>query len=199
MKKQSLSLFMLFSLALSIPNPSHAFSLKERAEQLTQKAIALAKKGGAKSKELWDKINFMGKANKELNAAKKMLGECQMKHCKTEKEAYEKVDSAKNKFELKACTQQCPNELKRLNRAIIKKRAAVFYLSAILTGSSIAGLGITVTAIEETPEEEKRASQKIEQELEERRHAKLIEKGQRGSEDWERPSVLYKIPVKKKD
>ncbi len=145
MKKQSLSLFMLFSLALSIPKPAHALSVKERAEHIKQKAIAVAKKGGAKSKELWNKINFIGKAQKEFNAAKKILRECQLKHCKIEKKAYEGLRSQTNKIALDKCSQQqCPNEQKRFDQVDRKLMLGSIALAAIITPLMITGLAVAI-------------------------------------------------------
>lgn len=81
MKKPVISLFLFFSLVLGIVQPAQALNLKERAQAIKQKTIELFQKGGAKSKELWNKINFLGRAIKEVDEATKDFKLCRKKYC----------------------------------------------------------------------------------------------------------------------
>ncbi len=171
MKKQSLSLFMLFSLALSIPGPAHALSLKEQARKFKQKAIELAKKGGAQSKKLWDKINFMGNAQKEYGVAQTLLEECQMKRCKSEKETYTKSPTDYSVIVLNDCSKrECVNELKELKQASNKLAGR---LMALIAATQIAIFGVVLGSFElSTQEARRKAAERKEETMKELEEAR---------------------------
>ncbi len=152
MKKKSISLFMACLLTLSISEQAHALSLKERAQNIRGRAIALAKKGGAQSKKLWDKIHFLDNAEKEREIAGSNLNRCTGTRC----QGY--PDHSYR------CKQLCFGEVKRYNRASVKVGKSVLALTALISVALVgAGLGLGAALSEaERQDREEAAKQAIE-------------------------------------
>ena len=97
MKKQCISLSILFALTLSTVQPLAAVNFKAWAQsymkkfsprQIKEKAIAATQKlKGLKAKDAWNKINFMGRASREFRAAREALNVCESKHCAVQQNA----------------------------------------------------------------------------------------------------------------
>ena len=168
MKKQCISFSILFALTLSTVQPLAAVSFKEWAQnymkkfspqQIKAKAIAAAQKlKGLKAKDAWNKIDFMGRAIRELDTARDALDICESKsHCPVQKNA--ERDAQKDMIEFRStnkygygsrslkkewqnaketvlrCQQAaCPAEYKAFKQAQTKMSKIILPLVGIILG-----------------------------------------------------------------
>lgn len=179
-------------------------NLKERAKKLYNRAIALAKKGGAKSKELLSKANFIGNAVKEADEAQKAFDECREKHCLPE---IKKVDKwvlrhgerarlrlGRARREKSRCYgSKCSTEQKRDSKAIGRMVASILALEAILTtvalGAAAAGIYYDDQRMRKV--ELKRQESEVSARLEEKRKAEESE--QRASAELQKLEEERKV------
>ena len=210
MKKQIISFSILFALTLSTVQPLAAVSFKEWAQsymkkfspqQIKAKAIAAAQKlKGLKAKDAWNKINFMGRAIRELDAAQKALDICESKHCPVQQNAAKDALKAMRKCQsrygcwslqkewqnadatVRRCHQSaCPAEYKAFKQADIglaKSTSAL--LGIIITAYLGIGIGVGTAVYLDEKEQAKRAQEEAVRMPQEPK--------------WSKPSPVYEKP-----
>ena len=157
MKKKSISLFMVCLLMLGVPGKVQALSLKERAQNIRGRAIALAKKGGAQSKKLWDKIKALGNVFTEYDTAEKELSWC----CSG------RVDMPIPwPLVLSPCAKRCSDQVKQYRSARRKLLASITVLSLLVTGAMAGAIGGLRAVVDEA--ERKKREEEARRVIEER-------------------------------
>ncbi len=148
MKKKNVFLSIAVLLLMGLPGHVDALSLTEQVQNIKEQAIALAKKGGAQSKKLWNKINLIGKADRERIAAETALNMCSLRYCKSQREilfrghhksGFHRISA---QAALERCERvRCPKEFKRFKRAQTKVMSLAvglaLFVDAVIVGTAI--------------------------------------------------------------
>ncbi len=194
MKKQCISFSILFALTLSTVQPLCAVSFKEWAQKVTkkispqqikEKAIAATQKlKGLKAKDAWNKIDFVGRADREFRAAREALETCKSKHCTAQQEEAKKAYTSLQKCyphgrygcwdqeqkwqktdrKIRQCAQTaCAVENLSYRKAINKQTKSLFAMLGIIYGTMFGVMGVVSAPIIYFEEKERAEREKVAQ------------------------------------